>query len=112
MESGMIILWSGSVLSIPSGYVLCDGNNGTPNLQNRFVLGAGDAYAVDVCGGNMDHTHAYDAGSHTHAIQSGKGFGTTGEDYNSNTASAGVSGNTDNPTQQPTYYALDYIMKI
>jgi len=38
--SGMIMLWSGSEASIPSGWVLCDGTNSTPDLRNKFVVGA------------------------------------------------------------------------
>lgn len=73
--SGGIILWSGAVANIPSGWVLCDGNNGTPNLRNRFVVGAGATYSVDASGGSadaivVDHTHtasASTAGNHNHA---------------------------------------------
>jgi microcystin-dependent protein len=81
--SGMIMLWSGSVVSIPSGWLLCDGTSGTPDLRNRFVVGAGDTYAVDATGGaatvTLDatqipaHSHTADgdltaasAGAHTH----------------------------------------------
>lgn len=39
--SGLIILWSGSIESIPSGWLLCNGSNGTPDLRDRFVMGAG-----------------------------------------------------------------------
>lgn len=38
--SGVIMMWSGSVASIPSGWVLCDGTNGTPDLRDRFIVGA------------------------------------------------------------------------
>lgn len=38
---GIIVAWSGNKDKIPSGWVLCDGNNGTPNLTNRFILGSG-----------------------------------------------------------------------
>jgi len=60
--AGMIILWSGSIASVPSGWALCDGTNGTPDLRNRFVVGAGSTYAVDATGGSADaivvsHTH-------------------------------------------------------
>ncbi len=60
--SGGIILWSGSIASVPSGWYLCDGNNGTPNLTDRFVVGAGSSYAVAATGGSKDaivvsHTH-------------------------------------------------------
>ena len=44
---GGIIMWSGSIASIPSGYKLCDGNDGTPDLRDRFIVGAGNSYAVD-----------------------------------------------------------------
>jgi len=65
---GGIILWSGSVASIPGGYALCNGSNGTPNLQDRFVVGAGSGYAVAATGGSanaavISHTHGV---SHTH----------------------------------------------
>ena len=49
--SGMIILWSGSVANIPSGFVLCNGSNSTPDLRDRFVVGAGNSYAVGATGG-------------------------------------------------------------
>jgi hypothetical protein len=60
--TGMIILWSGSIASIPSGFALCDGTSGTPDLRDRFIVGAGSTYAVDATGGSADatlptHTH-------------------------------------------------------
>jgi hypothetical protein len=62
IPSGGIILWSGSIGSIPAGYVLCNGNNSTPDLRDRFIVGAGSTYAVDATGGVADavvvsHTH-------------------------------------------------------
>ena len=48
---GCILMWSGSIGSIPSGYVICDGTNGTPNLRDRFVVGAGTSYSVGNNGG-------------------------------------------------------------
>ena len=79
--SGGIIIWSGSAASIPSGWFLCDGANGTPNLRDRFVVGAGSTYAVGDTGGAAtitlstsdipSHTHTFSAttstdGSHDH----------------------------------------------
>jgi hypothetical protein len=60
--TGVIVLWSGSIGSIPAGWVLCNGSNGTPDLRNRFVVGAGSTYAVNGTGGSADaivvsHTH-------------------------------------------------------
>ena len=80
---GGIILWSGSVASIPANWALCDGTNATPNLMDRFVVGAGNTYAVAATGGaatvTLDatqipaHSHTADgdltaasAGAHTH----------------------------------------------
>ncbi len=77
--AGGIILWSGSIGSIPAGWVLCNGNNGTPDLRNRFVVGAGSTYSVDATGGSADaivvsHTHTATSTSvvtdpgHTHGL--------------------------------------------
>ena len=49
--SGMIILWSGNTGNIPTGFVLCNGQNGTPDLRNRFIVGAGDVYSPGATGG-------------------------------------------------------------
>lgn len=43
----IICLWSGAVVDIPAGWALCDGNNGTPNLTDKFVIGAGSTYSPD-----------------------------------------------------------------
>jgi microcystin-dependent protein len=61
--AGMIMLWSGSIASVPSGWALCDGSSGRPDLRNRFVVGAGSTYAVNATGGTADsvvvsHTHS------------------------------------------------------
>tara|TARA_B100000900_G_scaffold242264_1_gene206028 strand:+ start:268 stop:780 length:513 start_codon:yes stop_codon:yes gene_type:complete len=37
---GGIIMWSGTIAAIPSGWALCNGSNGTPDLRNTFVIGA------------------------------------------------------------------------
>ena len=55
IPSGVIVIWSGATNAIPSGWVLCNGNNGTPDLRNRFVVGAannpGTYYEVGDTGG-------------------------------------------------------------
>lgn len=85
--SGGIILWSGSIASIPSGWYLCNGSNGTPDLRNRFIIGAyqdnsGVANTTitgsnTLTGGSKDaivvsHTHTITDPGHTHT-QSGTG---------------------------------------
>jgi microcystin-dependent protein len=51
VPTGGIIMWSGSIASIPTGWVLCNGSNSTPDLRDRFVVGAGSTYSVDDTGG-------------------------------------------------------------
>ena len=96
--SGMIILWSGNTGNIPTGFVLCDGNNSTPNLTDRFVVGAGSAYGVGATGGSSSvtlstanlpsHNHSFSgSSSHSHTInQHTHSFSGSG----SNTHSHGV----------------------
>ena len=78
VPTGGIILWSGSTGSIPATWYLCDGTNGTPDLRNSFIVGAGSTYAVNATGGTADaivvsHTHTATSTStvtdptHTHA---------------------------------------------
>lgn len=51
---GGIIAWSGS--SIPDGWAICDGNQGTPNLSGKFILGSGGDYALGDSGGQSEVT--------------------------------------------------------
>ena len=68
--SGGIIIWSGAANNIPNGWELCDGQNSTPDLRNRFVVGAGDSYSVNAIGGSADAivvTHDHDSGTYSAA---------------------------------------------
>lgn len=56
VPTGVIVLWSGNFGSIPAGWVLCDGTNGTPDLRNRFVFGANVTGDVGTTGGNSSIT--------------------------------------------------------
>jgi hypothetical protein len=135
IPSGGIIIWSGASNAIPSGWYMCNGSNGTPDLRNRFVVGAGSTYAVAATGGSADaivvsHNHSgttNSVGNHNHSMlgtstgSSGSGAfenraptgskqtGDAGEHNHSfTTDSAGASGTNAN---LPPYYALCYIMK-
>jgi hypothetical protein len=135
--AGMIMLWSGSSATIPSGWLLCDGSNSTPDLRNRFVVGATSTYAVGATGGSADaivvsHTHTAtvtDPG-HAHTIttiigqggSSGSSAGFTGNApaitiTGTNTATTGITvansttGSSGTNANLPPYYALCYIMK-
>ena len=51
LPAGVIMMWWGSVSSVPGGWVLCDGTNGAPDLRDRFVVGAGSSYSPGDTGG-------------------------------------------------------------
>lgn len=129
IPSGAIMLWSGSIGTIPSGWYLCDGTNSTPDLRSKFIVGAGSTYSVAATGGTADavvvsHTHTITDPGHFHTVYAnpGGGSGAFGggssggaTNINSDTKvtnisidTAGVSGTNAN---LPPYYALAYIMK-
>jgi hypothetical protein len=132
IPSGGIIIWSGSSASIPSGWLLCDGSSSTPDLRNRFVVGATSTYAVGATGGSADaivvsHTHTAtvtDPG-HNHSIDfafaglDGGGLGslTQSGTTNTSTKTTGITvansttGSSGTNANLPPYYALCYIMK-
>ena len=67
IPGGVIVMWSGSIGSIPSGWALCDGDNNTPDLRDRFIVGAGSSYGVGSTGGEATHTlTTTEMPSHTH----------------------------------------------
>ena len=134
IPSGGIIMWSGAANAIPTGYVLCDGQNSTPDLRNRFVIGAGDTFSVDAIGGSanavvVEHTHTLTDPGHTHTYSRAENlvFGSAETssqqqkhkiDYGTNTTDSQVTGITvdsqgESGTDKnlPPYYALCYIMK-
>ena len=108
--SGMILIWSGAIVDIPAGYVLCDGNNDTPDLRDRFVVGAGDTYAVDASGGSVNHNHPFTGDGHFHTIPVGPALD-VGSGYDNFTATVPATGTTNNASGLPPYFALAYIMK-
>ena len=110
IPAGIIVLWFGSIGTIPAGWILCDGNNGTPNLKNKFVVGAGDTYAVDETGGNINHNHGFIGNGHTHDLVAGPDIN-TGAAFNNTTGSEVAAGITDNENGLPPFHALAYIMK-
>jgi hypothetical protein len=139
IPSGMISIWYGSVGSVPIGWYLCDGTNGTPDLRDRFIVGAGNTYSVGATGGTadaivVDHTHTASSTSvvtdpgHVHAIPItldggwpvGSGNARAGS-TNSSSATTGITvattttnantGVSGTNKNLPPYYALAYVMK-
>jgi hypothetical protein len=74
---GMIMMWNSTAASIPTGFQLCNGTNGTPDLRGQFIVGAGDSYTAGSTGGSA--TQSLSTGNlpgHTHTF-SGTGSGIT-----------------------------------
>jgi hypothetical protein len=75
MRVGFIIMWSGSELDIPERWALCNGLNGTPDLRDKFVIGAGGlAYEPGDTGGATTHDHGGETelgGAHTPSVEVG-----------------------------------------
>ena len=137
VPSGGIIMWSGSIASIPSGWALCNGSNGTPDLRDRFIVGASNngsnqvtfnadtgaisgSYSVGVTGGEVAHqltvaempSHLHGYGDETNQ-GTGGGQGGGGADTGSTTKSktTDTRGSNDYHENRPPYYALAFIMK-
>ena len=113
--SGGIIIWSGSVSNIPSGWVLCDGNNSTPDLRNRFVVGA-YSDSANSAWPNLAPGHTGGAATDTVNISDTAdvvfGPNATGTASKAGSSSATVSiSDSDTVNTLPPYYALCYIMK-
>ena len=75
VPSGTIVMYNGS--SAPTGWVICNGSNSTPDLRDKFILAAGSTYSVGDTGGSADavvvsHSHGSgnygtnNTGGHTH----------------------------------------------
>jgi microcystin-dependent protein len=108
---GIVVMWSGSVESIPAGWALCDGADGRPDLRDRFIIGAGSTYAPGDTGGTSEHTHAFATSAHTHTFTAGGNIG-AGANINATTTPATLSGITDSVCHNPPYYALCFIIKL
>lgn len=130
VPAGGIILWSGSTAAVPTGFLLCDGTSGTPDLRNRFIVGAGGTYAVAVIGGSADsilptHTHSINETPHSHTVAGSAGIGEGSSGLNTIQQQAGITVSSEASTgitlqssgvsatdgNLPPYYALAYIMK-
>jgi len=107
---GFITIWHSTIESIPKGWLYCNGENGTPDLRNRFLVCSSPTIPYLSTGGSGLHFHEWYASSHNHQMQSGSSLGAgTGYDWVSEGESAWCY--SDGKDVLPPYRSVLYIMK-
>ena len=127
------MMYTGS--TAPSGWALCDGQNGTPDLRDRFIVGSGSSYSINNTGGSADaivvsHTHTLTDPGHTHTYSRAENVAAGSAEYSSDqtkynvdygthTTDSGTTGITVDSAGSsgtganlPPYYALAFIMAL
>lgn len=123
LPKGIISMWSGTIATIPAGWVLCNGQNGTPDLRNRFIVGAGSTYSPGNVGGSDSvalimgqmppHAHHSDvAGTAQAGAAGGNNFNVLVWDATFTQRPTSTEGYGAAHENRPPYYALAYIMKL
>jgi microcystin-dependent protein len=110
VPSGVIVMWSGTIATVPTGWYLCDGQNGTPNLLDRFIVGAGNLYSMNDTGGSSDavvvsHTHTGSTatgGAHSHSWSGSRQQAGVDDGNNQRQFSKGDNGGSDTVTRPTT----------
>jgi len=112
VPQGGIIMWSGLLSNIPSGWQLCDGTGGTPDLRNRFIYGVNSGENPGGTGGSTSHQHTTtgytwwrSASAGFAAVHNSDGDYTPGHDHY-------LSLNSDWRDHTPPYFRLAFIMKL
>jgi microcystin-dependent protein len=119
VPSGIIVMFSGPITDIPAEWTLCDGTNGTPDLQNKFVVGAGDEYAVGNTGGSETvQLTISELPSHTHGLKHSENLAEAEQGADRDVYEGAFSEAT-NPTggdqpheNRPPFFAVAYIQKL
>ena len=120
MPVGAVIAYAGDINSIPPGWHICDGTEGTPDLRGRFVLGQSDAYVYGSEGGEATHRLTVnEMPSHSHQLAITSRTGTTGDiiaitrgEYRFDSLGMSSTGDNQPHNNMPPYYVLYYIMRI
>lgn len=125
IPTGCIVIWSGASDNIPDGWALCDGEDGRPDLRDRFVLGAGSSHSVGSTGGSEtvtltvsqmpEHRHEttvpVSLPSSTSLSSGSETFSLFDHSTNSSRVSNYVGSSQPHPNMPP-YYTLCYIIKL
>lgn len=138
---GSILIWTDPISEIPSGWAVCDGNNGTPNLLDKFIRSVGSGENPGATGGQNSltlsesqipsHSHSgdtYSSGGHRHSIyHRNRAYGTKSESgqtkgggtaptnttgSHSHSTSVSNSGSNASIDNRPQFYRVAYIMKL
>jgi microcystin-dependent protein len=138
VPAGAIMLWYGEANTVPAGWVLCDGTNGTPDMRGRFALGEGNGYNLGSADGAAtvtltasqmpSHTHPVTDPGHEHYLnfnhknpsgssghQAPQEWNTNAQNYKVRSAKTGISlgytGGGQPHSNMPPFRVLNYIMK-
>lgn len=128
IPSGVVVSWYGDKANVPSGWAICDGTNGTPDLRDRFIVGAGNSYSLKDTGGantvsltadqNGPHSHSGTTSSSQQILVHGGNLDLLGNGEAAKwgtvdiTLTTGSSGKGAAHENRPPYYALYFIMKL
>lgn len=112
MVYGMIMNWFGEAEDIPPGFAICDGNNGTPDLRDKFIVSAGGTYGPGDTGGYVQHSHSFTGDGHFHTLTMAPTFLAAGTYRNKVSDTRYVTGDTNQSGNLPPYHALLFIMYI
>ena len=111
LSFGTVWEWFGLSTAIPDGFILADGQNDTPDLRDRFVIGAGDTYNPDDLGGSNTHPHTFNAGTHFHEPDPGSAVSLQ-VGFDDITSNDPIMGTTDPTNGRPLFLSLLYLMKL
>lgn len=113
IPQNIIVMFHGAIVDIPQGWTLCDGTNGTPDLTDLFIVGAGNSYNPGDTGGSATQTHTFTTNGHFHDIpQTPPNDAAAGFVRGARTDTKTDSGTTDSSDNRPPFYALAFIMKV
>lgn len=110
VPSGAVILWTGALATIPTGWVRCDGNNGTEDMTDVLIMGVGSTYIEGSAGGSTTHTHVANQSGHSHSIAEGDSIA-EGADLSDETDSQDPAITVTTVSHIPPYKAFYWIMK-
>jgi hypothetical protein len=117
LPRGVIVMWSGTLDSIPAGWAICNGDSGTPDLTNRFIYGVNAGEDPGGVGGASSHFHTTSIPQLTTNPATGTA-GTWGAYQNKGevvTHTHTINAQTrdsDTKSNLPPYYKLAFIMKL